>query len=203
MSKNYRIPVLLALLALTVSTLACGFSPAAQAPQQEEPLQPAPATEAPASAPSGNDTNSNATVSCSQLIPPDQIAPLLNNITPSNLSENAYPGGSICSWLYTPNGSSETHLFYLEVNFGTDAATAWEMKRNAELAQEPSDIVVISIDGLGDESYAWASQATGLYVVFARKGDKTLIMRFIPQDVLYMANESGIIDMADRFFSRF
>jgi hypothetical protein len=56
---------------------------------------------------------------------------------------------------------------------------------------------------LGDESYVWSSKVTGQYVVYVRKGDKTLIMRFNPQDILYMANESGIIDMADRIFNRF
>ena len=40
-------------------------------------------------------------------------------------------------------------------------------------------------------------------MVYARQGDRVIIMRYIPQDVLYMANESGIIDMADRIFGRF
>jgi len=201
MIKTSRLTIIITLLSLTFSTLACGAFSAPQA--TEAPAQSAPATEPPVSAPAENGTDPNATIPCSQLLAPNDIKPLLNNVEPSNLSENANAGGTICAWQYTPNGSSETHIFYLAVNFGADAATAWEIKRQAELAQEPADIVVNSIDGLADESYVWSSKVTGLYVVYARQGDKVLIMRYIPQDVLYMANESGIIDMADRIFGRF
>ncbi len=202
-TKYPRFVVLSCLLALMLNTLACGmFSPAQ--PVQEESAAPdqAQGTEEASIPAAGNESNPNNIVPCTQILSDEDAALLLNN-TPATLSENAYAGGSICSWQYTPNGSTETHLFYLEISFGPDAAAAWEMKRSYELSQEPVDIVVNSIDGLADESYVWSSQATGFYVVFARRGDKTLIMRYIPQDAIYMANESGIIDMVDRFFNRF
>lgn len=202
-TKYPRFVVLSCLLALILNTLACGMFPSAQPAQEEfEAPAQAPVTEEPSISASGNESNPGNVVPCTQILSNEDAALLLNN-TPATLSENAHSSGSICSWQYTPNGSTETHLFYLEIGFGPDAATAWEMKRSYEVSQEPADIVVNGIDGLGDESYVWSSQATGFYVVFARRGDKTLIMRYIPQDALYMANESGIIDMADRFFSRY
>ena len=78
----------------------------------------------------------------------------------------------------------------------------WKATRNSELSNEPSDIVVNSIDGLADESYTWKSSVTGQQVVYARQGTETLIFRYNPQDILFMGTESGIIDMAQRVFER-
>lgn len=196
MMKKPRFILTIGLAALTLSMLACG---AFSAPQATAEPQSAPATEAPASAPAQNSTDPNATVPCAQIVPADELNNLLSNAQ-ATLVENAYPSGTSCEWKYTPNGGSQANLFYVQTS--NDPAL-WEATRKSELSNEPSDIVVNSIDGLADESYVWSSKVTGLYVVYARKGEKTLIMRFVPQDVLYMANESGIIDMADRFFSRF
>ena len=193
MNQTPRFFPTLGLVALTLSLLACGvFSapPATEASATEPP---------PVSAPVDTGSDPNAVVPCSQLVPADELNNLLFN-APATLVENAYPGGTSCEWKYTPNGGSQASLFYIQTS--NDPAL-WEATRKSELSNEPSDIVVNSIDGLADESYVWSSKVTGLYVVYARKGDKTLIMRFVPQDVLYMANESGIIDMTDRFFSRF
>lgn len=198
MFKKHNFVILLSILTMIFSTLACGAFSAPQA--TEQPAQSAPATEPPVSADTG--TNPNATVPCTQLVPADELNNLLFN-APATLVENAYPGGTSCEWKYTANGATQESLFYIQVDFSDGAASMWEATRKSELSNEPADIVVNSIDGLADESYVWSSKVTGLYVVYARKGDKTLIMRFVPQDVLYMANESGIIDMADRFFSRF
>jgi hypothetical protein len=140
-------------------------------------------------------------VSCSQIVPPDELKNLLINLTPT-LTENSYPGATSCIWSYV-NAAGQTSAFYLQVGFSPNAVSLWESTRQSELSNEPSDIVVNSIDGLADENYVWSSKTTGLYVVYARKGSKTLIMRYVPQDVMYMANESGIIDMVERFFNRF
>ena len=196
MTKNPRFILTIGLVALTLSMLACGvFS----APQATAEPQSAPATEAPVSAPAQSSTDPNATVPCVQIVPADELNNLLSNAK-ATLVENAYSGGTSCEWKYTPNGGSQANLFYVQTSNDPEL---WEATRKSELSNEPSDIVVNSIDGLADESYVWSSKVTGLYVVYARKGEKTLIMRFVPQDVLYMANESGIIDMVDRFFSRF
>lgn len=196
MTKNPRFILTIGLVALTLSMLACG---AFSAPQATAEPQSAPATEAPVSAPAQSSTDPNATVPCAQIVPADELNNLLSNAQ-ATLVENAYPGGTSCEWKYTPNGGSQANLFYVQTSNDPEL---WEATRKSELSNEPSDIVVNSIDGLADESYVWSSKVTGLYVVYARKGEKTLIMRFVPQDVLYMANESGIIDMVDRFFSRF
>ena len=192
MKQKSRFFPTLGLVALTLSLLACG---AFSAP----PATEAPATDPTVSAPVDTGSDPNAVVPCSQLVPADELNNLLFN-APATLVENAYPGGTSCEWKYTPNGGSQANLFYVQTSNDPEL---WEATRKSELSNEPSDIVVNSIDGLADESYVWSSKVTGLYVVYARKGDKTLIMRFVPQDVLYMANESGIIDMTDRFFSRF
>lgn len=196
MTKNPRFILAIGLAALTLSMLACG---AFSAPQATAEPQSAPATEAPVSAPAQSSTDPNATVPCAQIVPADELNNLLSNAQ-ATLVENAYSGGTSCEWKYTPNGGSQANLYYVQTSNDPEL---WEATRKSELSNEPSDIVVNSIDGLADESYVWSSKVTGLYVVYARKGEKTLIMRFVPQDVLYMANESGIIDMVDRFFSRF
>lgn len=196
-----RLVPFFALFALTLSSLACGSFSASQ-PAEEGPAQSVQTTEPPASVPAGDETSSTAVIPCAQLIPPDELNNLLFNAS-ATLKENAFPGGTSCEWKYTPNGGSLESLFYVQVDFSDGAASIWEATRTSELSNEPSDIVVNSVDGLADESYVWSSKTTGLYVVYARKGDKTLVMRFIPQDILYMANESGIIDMADRIFNRF
>ena len=197
MNKNFRFAIVLAILALIFSTLACGgFSSPAQ------PAQSNPETELPVSAPADTGTNPNATVPCTQLIPTDELNLLLNNAS-SNLVENAYPGGTSCEWKYTANGATQESLFYMKVDFSDGSVSMWEATRKSELSNEPADIVVNNIDGLGDESYTWSSKSTGQYVVYVRKGEKTMIMRYFPQDILYMANESGLLDMVNRIFNRF
>lgn len=186
--------VITSVLALTISTLACGASAPAQ-PAEEQPVQPALVTEPPA----GNDVSADVTVPCAQIISPEDVNLLLNNAS-STLVENAYPGGTSCEWKYTPNGGSQASLFYIQTSKDT---SLWESTRESELSNEPSDIVVISIDGLGDENYTWVSQTTGQRVVYVRKGDKTLIMRFNPTDILFLSTESGIIDYVDRIFNQF
>lgn len=199
MTKNSRLIITLGLVALTLSTLACGTFSASQA--TEEPQSP-PATELPVSAPAESSTDPNATVPCTQLIPADELNNLLFN-APATLKENAFPGSTSCEWKYIANGATQESLFYIQVDFSDGATSIWEAMRKSELSNEPSDIVVNSIDGLGDESYTWSSKTTGQYVVYARKGNKTLTMRYNAQDILFMGTESGIIDMVDRIFNRF
>ena len=190
----------IALLSLTFGTFACGAFSAPQA--TEEPAQSSSVTEPPVSVPVQRSTDPNATVPCLQLIPADELINLLFN-APAALKENAFPGGTSCEWKYTAKDATQDSLFYLQVDFSTTAVTVWEATRKSELSNEPSDIVVNSIDGLGDESYTWSSKVTGLYVVYVREGTRTLIMRYNPQQIIFMATESGIIDMADRIFNRF
>lgn len=201
MKKNSHLFIFLSLLALTLGTLACGAFSSSQSVDSQS-VQSATATEPPVSAPTDSGTDPNAVVPCLQLITADELNNLIFN-APVTLKETSFPGGTSCEWKYTANGATQESLFYLQVDYTEGAPSLWEATRKSELANEPSDIVVNSIDGLADESYTWSSKVTGLYVVYVRKGGKTLIMRYVPQDVLYMANESGIIDMVDRFFNRF
>jgi hypothetical protein len=199
MLKKSNFVIVLSIFAIVFSTLACGvFS----APPATEAPQSAPAAETPINAPVESSTNPSATVPCIQLIPADELNNLLFN-APATLVENAYPGGTSCEWKYTANGAMQESLFYVKVDFSDGAAAMWEATRKSELSNEPSDIVVNSITGLGNESYTWSSKSTGQYVVYVRKGDKTMIMRYNAQDILYMNNEAGIIDMANRIFNRF
>lgn len=198
--KSNRIPVLIFILLLAFSTLACGATSVAAEPT-EPPAQPA-VTELPVGASAGNETGSSTVVPCSQLIPADELSLLLSHASAS-LKENVFPSGTSCEWKYVPNGGTQENLLYLQASSTNGDTSLWEGMRTSELSDEPSDIVVNSMDGLGDESYTWVSKTTGQRVVYVRKGDKTLVMRFNPQDILFMANESGIIDMADRIFDRF
>lgn len=200
MYKKPNFVIVLSILTMIFSTLACGASSSAQ-PADEQPASSAPVIDTPADSSANAGTDPNAVVPCSQLVPADEVKNLLINLTPI-LTENSYAGGTSCVWAYT-SAAGQSSNFYLQVDFAPDAVSLWEATRQSELSNEPSDLVVNSIDGLADESYVWSSKVTGLYVVYARKSDKTLIMRYVPQDILYMANESGIIDMADRFFNRF
>jgi hypothetical protein len=196
--KNTLFPAV-SILVLALSILACGtFS----APQATEEPQSAPVTEPPINAPAESSTDPNATVPCAQLIPADELNNLLFN-APATLKENAFPGGTSCEWKYTANGATQESLFYIQVDFSNGAASKWEATRKSELSNEPSDIVANSIDGLGDENYVWSSKVTGQYVVYVRQGERTLIMRYNPQQIIFMGTESGIIDMADRIFNRF
>lgn len=196
MKKNSRLFIFLSILALTFSALACGASAPSQ-PAEEQPAQPLETEQIYSPAETGTDPN--AVIPCSQLIPPDELNNLLFNAA-ATLKETSYAGGTSCEWKYTANGATQESLFYIQTS--NDPAL-WEATRKSELSNEPSDIVVNSIDGLGEESYVWNSKVTGQYVVYVRKGDKTLIMRFNPTEILFLGTESGIIDMADRIFNRY
>ena len=188
------------LLALTLITLACGTSPSSQT-TDEQPASSAPIVDTPVDASANSGTDSGAVVPCSRLVPPDELQNLLINITPT-LTENSFAGGTSCTWAYV-NAAGESNNFFLQIDFTPNAISLWEATRKSVLLNEPTDIVVNSISGLADENYVWSSKVTGLYVVCAHQGDRTLIMRYVPQDVLYMANESGLLDMVERFFNRF
>jgi len=200
MFKKHNFVILLSILAVIFSTLACVATASSQ-PADEQPASSAPITDTSVDNSENTGTDSSTVVPCSQIIPPDEIQNLLANFSPT-LKDNSYPGGTSCVWSYT-NAAGQSSTFSLNADFSENAVSLWESTRQSELSNEPSDIVVNSIDGLADENYVWSSKTTGLYVVYARKGDKTLIMRYVPQDVLFMANESGIIDMVNRFFNRF
>lgn len=201
MKKNSHLFVIMSIIALTLSTLACGASSSAQ-PAEEQSAQSAPATEAPVREPAGNESNSSATVPCAQLISPDDVKLLLNNAS-STLNESAYPGGTTCTWQYTPIDGTSQSFFQVQADYSDTAVVLWETTRESEIKNEASDTVVVSIPGLGDENYTWVSQPSNMRVVYIRKGDKTLIMRFEPQEILFLQTESGIIDYADRIFNRY
>lgn len=143
---------------------------------------------------------SMAVIPCDKLIPADEVDLLLNKI-PATLTENSIPGETTCAWQYK-SASGNSGQFRISANFSNASVETWKKAREAELATLPSDLVVIQIDGLGEENYVWTSKPDNQQVVYVRKGSQTLIMHFNPADVLYLGNESGIIDMSDRIFGR-
>ncbi len=159
--------------------------PAVSTPMQEE----------------GSQRSANLSVPCSQLIPEDEIKNLLM-VQSVELTEMSSPGSTFCQWKYMPKDGMNTRYFDLQVGYSDDSISTWESIRKSELDNEPSDLVVISIEGLGDENYLWTSVNTGLKVVYVRQGNQTLIFRYHPQDVYFMGTESGIIDMSQRVFTR-
>ncbi|PWH17207.1 MAG: hypothetical protein DDG60_02895 [Anaerolineae bacterium] len=199
--SQLRLPLLLVALALMLSSLACGLFSAPPVNEPPAPSVPSVApTEPPVSAPAESGVNPNAVIPCATLIPPDEWNNLIFGVD-STLSEDAVPGMTSCLWKYVPKGGTQESLFSLQAGFSGDTSI-WEATRKSELSNEPSDIVVISIDGLGDENYTWRSKVTNQYVVYVRQGSQTLIFRYNPQEILFMGTESGIIDMAQRIFER-
>lgn len=195
--KPHRLLLMLASLVLLFSVLGCGSSSTTQGTEAPAPSAP---TEPPTSTPAASGPNPNAVIPCTRLIPPDEWNNLIFGVE-STLTEHAIPGTTSCTWKYVPKGGTQASLFDLQAGFSGDTSI-WESTRRSELSNEPSDIVVNSIDGLGDESYAWSSKVTGQFVIYVRQGDQTLIFRYNPQEILFMGTESGIIDMAQRIFER-
>lgn len=195
-----RFLLFLAALILMLSTLACGFFSAPQGSEPTAPSAPLLPTEPPVGAPAESGPNPNAVIPCAKLIPPDEWKNLVFGAD-STLSEDAVPGTTSCVWKYVPKGGTQESLFSLQAGFSGDTSM-WEATRKSELSNEPSDIVVNSIDGLGDENYVWRSKVTDQYVVYVRQGSQTLIFRYNPQEILFMGTESGVIDMAQRIFER-
>ena len=188
---------------VVLALAACGGGQTATQVEPTPTAVPPTSTSAPTAEPAaGQPAGAPAalTIPCAQLIPPDELKNLLFT-EDSTLVENAYTGVTSCEWKYTPKDGTQASLFYLNAGFSEDTSV-WEATRKSELSNEPSDLVVNSIDGLGDENYTWSSKTTGQYVVYVRQGSKTLILRYNPQDILFMGNESGIIDMAQRIFER-
>jgi hypothetical protein len=183
----------------------CGCS-GATSPQSglPEATQPALNTNPPVSTPmqeGGSQSSADLSVPCSQLIPEDEIKNLLM-VESVELKEMSSPGSTFCQWKYTPKDGMNSRYFDLQVGYSDESVSTWESIRKSELSNEPSYLVVISMDGLGDENYLWTSANTGMKVVYVRQGNRTLIFRYLPQDVLFMGTESGIMDMSQRVFAR-
>ncbi len=215
-SKKVQILMVVVVLMMGGVVSACGGAsspsnnpigesgPAALAGQPTAVSQPGSSSDQPVltSPPENNgQTNAEQLIPCAQLIPPDELKNLLS-VEPERLAEYSFAGGTSCEWKYTPRDAVQPRLFYLQIGFDDLAVSLWESTRKSELNNEPSDLVVISVDGLGDENYTWKSAVTDLRVAYVRQGGRTLIWRFDPADVLYMANESGLIDMSQRIFER-
>jgi hypothetical protein len=196
----------IALLALVLA--ACGGpQPVASqpAPAAEATITPAAATSAAttATAAPAIEESASATargpIACDKLILPDEIKFIAGG-QPAPLKEQVVPGASACEWKYTPQGASQESVF--EVRLAAGAIDAWTAARKADLAKEPADLVVNSLDGLGDESYIWVSKPAGQWTVYGRRGNTTVVMRF-PSGNIALATESQILDYADRLFTRF
>lgn len=160
---------------------------------QYQSSQPAAATQV-------QETGSNTAITCEKIMPPDEASLLLNQV-PATLTENAAPGETTCTWQYTSQNGNPGQLQIWAGYNGTALAT-WEDLRKAEVTTQPSDLQIIQIDGLGDENYAWTSIPDNQQVVYVRRGTQAIIMHFQAADVLYLANEAGIIDISDRVFTR-
>lgn len=190
-------------LVLVVGLSACAPKVLNVAPAKDTAAQPATATvQAPTSiAQTTGKAAVDAGISCDQLIPPDEAQTLMTGLSPQ-LTKQRAPGKTTCVWQYTSKVSGQTAELKLEAGFDAPAVEAWTAARKSELTGQPSDPNVISMDGLGDENYTWIAKPDNLRVVYVRRGAQTLVMHYQAADILSMATESGIIDMADRVFGR-
>lgn len=216
---RHRLFILIGIVLIALMLASCGESgPTSSAPQEDSMPAAGQGNETGAAqtvatpgsslaatpvgrASSGSGAGNDQVVPCAQLLPADDVATLLG-AEPVSASEQGVPGSTICTWRYVPRSATQESVFEIEAGTGDSAVARWESERKMELSGQAPDIVVNPIDGLGDESYTWASQPGAVRVVYARQGLKTLIMRYTT-DVLYLGTESGIIDYAQRFFERF
>ena len=201
MNHHLRNFLTVVLLALALSLAACAQKSSPQPAAADQAGQPVATAAQPAANPAANGTNADKTVSCAQLVPPDELNLLVNQAA-ATLTETKNPGSTTCLWQYTPKGAVQASTFEVQVNFGKTAVQDWESARKAEIANEPADTAVISIDQLGNENYTWNSSLNKQSVVYVRSGEQTLVMRYKAADILFLQTESGIIDMADRIFNR-
>lgn len=201
MNQHLRNLLTVFLLALALSLAACTAKPSAQPAAATQATQSATSAAQPTDNPVESGTKPDQTVSCAQLVPPDELNLLVNQAA-AMLTETKNPGSTTCLWLYTPKGASQASTFEVQVNFGKTAVQDWESARKAEIANEPADTVVTSIDQLGNENYNWISGLSKQWVVYVRSGEQTLVMRFKAADILFLQTDPGIIDMADRILNR-
>jgi hypothetical protein len=95
---------------------------------------------------------------------------------PATLNEQAVPGKKTCTWQYTPTGCAQTGTFQVQVGSGSSAIQEWEAARQTGISALGPDLVVISIDGLGDENNTWNAEFDTQKVVYVRLGSQTLSM---------------------------
>ncbi len=189
-------------LVLVVGVSACAPKASEVSPAKDLAAQPAVATmQEPTSSTPITKKAANATISCDQLIPPDEVRTLMTGLSPQ-LTEQRSQEKTTCIWQYASKVSGQAAEFQLEAGFGASVVADWTTERKSELAGQPPDLNVISIDGLGDENYTWIANPEKQQVVYVRRGSQTLVMHYQATDILFMGTESGIIDMADRIFSR-
>lgn len=187
---------------LLVGLSACTSKSAENYPTNDRPMQQAvAATQAPIIQTQTTEKVAAASISCDQLIPPDEASSLMTGLSPK-MTEKSVQGRTTCIWQYTSKVSGQAADFQLEAGYNPSAVEDWTTARKSEVAGQPSDLNVISIDGLGDENYAWNAKPGNQMVVYVRRGSQTLIMHYQAADILFMGTESGIIDMADRVFGR-
>ncbi len=146
------------------------------------------------------DTGDKTTIGCDKIVPPDELNLILNQ-RPATLTEQTAPDETTCTWQYTSENNEPGQL-QVWVGFGTTAEVIWNNIREAEISTQTPDLVIININGLGDENYAWTSKPDNQQVVYVRHDSQMLILHFQAADILYLGNESGIIDISDRIFTR-
>ncbi len=196
---NHRSGSAVVLLALAAAVVACGGSAAGPEDALDDRTPP-PTVEVPAGSSDDTTAAAPADVSCATLLPAAELeAVALLGIAPTSTDERGYPGVVDCSWTYTGPDAASQDFFQVLVNANPDNADLWTATATAEAdgdAQEP-----IAINGIGDEAYTWVGQ--GDYrKLYVRRGERTLVVRG-PSTILVFANESSMIDFADRLFGRF
>lgn len=141
------------------------------------------------------------TVHCADLISESDLLRLLNTEA-VELEEFAYPGGTSCDWNYLPKDGMGNTFFQIVISFTDLTVDTWQSAREAEIWNEDSDLVVNSIAGLADENYTWISNNSITRVLYARQGNRTLVLRY-STEIIGLMSESQLIDFVDRLFSRF
>lgn len=200
--KTFSRLIVLAVLGWMLVISACTPGGSGVAVVESKPAPTAASATQPPVKPTEKPSNAApTTLTCDQLIPPDEAKSLMTGLSPK-LTAHSGSGEITCTWQYTSKNTGQMAEFRLQAGYGASAVEKWTTARKSELSGQPSDLVVNNMDGLRDESYVWTSKPDNQFVVYVRRGAQTLILHYQARDILFMGTESGVIDMADRIFNR-
>lgn len=189
---------LLLAVALSAAVAACGGGSTAPTAASTVAAPHASAGVAESTPEAAGTTAVEAT--CATLLSNEELAnPALLGAPPAKLTEGGYPGAVDCRWTYTAPDATASDFLSVLVNANADNTSTWSAMASDESREDGE--APIAVDGIGDESYTWVGQ--GDYrKLFVRRGERTLIVRG-PKDLHVFADESSMIDFADRLFGRF
>lgn len=188
---NCRPFILLGLLGIMVSLVACSGQPAAQPPPLPTAVPSIPAAEP-------TSTASALTIPCAELMPAAELERLIGT-QPDSLMDTVMPGWTACTWFYTPPGTSQPADFIVQAYTGEETMVKWRMDTNP--ANRRPEIVVNDLSAYVPEGYTWIIPESQLRAVQALQDGHYIFLRF-PANTLTLSSEAQIADVLQTLFGR-